>query len=52
MHLEKRVVLNMNRWIHFSAGRKGAAELETLFYHRLHGKIRVLEVFVDGFHAY
>jgi len=52
LRIENRVVLNTKSGIWFSLKAKVTAKLETLFYRRPHGKIWVLEVFVDEFHAY
>jgi hypothetical protein len=45
-------VLNINQGIHYSPRAKTTGERETFFCRRLHGKIYILEVFVEGIHAH
>jgi hypothetical protein len=50
--VEKGVVLNTNYVLRGYLGAEVIGKVETFFCGCPHGKILVLEVFVEGFHAY
>jgi len=52
LRIENRVVLNTKSGIRFLLQGKISEKVETFFCHHPHGKIEILEIFVEGFDAY